>query len=257
MHVLMGLRELGWESGTGAGVDNGGQSRVRPGLTVEVDGATGAVWNAQRSRKLLGDVMQEVGDRGPGDYMIIQTGDVAFEFQWRHPHWGLDKRVGNGVRRPMLFSARLGNVESVRSSISYLSAASTVTAYGQGIGADLLPATVYNHQLTNETLWARRAMLRMSRNSSEDADLEAVAQATLRENWPEISVEISSKELQTSRYNIHWSLGDLVTVEDTVYGRQIDRKVLGVSVTMSPPSTGDGVAVGVSPRLGDFIDVVT
>lgn len=242
--------------GPGAGVDQGGQSRVRPGLSVEVDAATGATWNAQRSRKLLGDVLQEVGDVGPGDYMIIQVGDAAFEFQWRYPHWGVDKRVNNGVRRPMLFSARLGNVESVKSAISYLGAASTVTAYGQGIGADLLPATVYDHTLTNDTLRARRAILRASRSSGEDPDLEAYALAALYENGPDISVDIVSKELQTSRYNVHWQLGDLVTVEDTVYGRRIDRKVQGVNVMLSNGDSGDESGVTVKPRLEGFINVV-
>lgn len=239
--------------GPGAGVDSGGQSRVRPGLSIEADGATGAIWSAQRSRKLLGDVLQEVGDTGPGDYMIIQTGDATMEYQWRNPHWGLDKRVGNGVRRPMLFSARMGNVESLRSAISYLAAASSVTAHGQGTGAGLLPATAYNTTFTDETLWARRALLRFSRNSIDADDLESVAQAALYQNWPEIEVEIVSKELQSSRYNAHWQLGDLVTVEDTVYGRQIDRKVLGVKVVFS--SSGDDAGVRVSPELGSFIDV--
>ena len=78
--------------GPGAGVDAGGYTRVRAGLTIEPDDGAGATWKADRSRKLLGDVLQEVGDAGPGDYMIVQIGDAAFEFQWRSPHWGQDKR---------------------------------------------------------------------------------------------------------------------------------------------------------------------
>lgn len=240
--------------GPGAGVDAGGYTRVRAGLTIEPDGGAGATWKADRSRKLLGDVLQEVGDAGPGDYMIVQIGDAAFEFQWRSPHWGQDKRVGNGARRPMLFAARLGNVATVRSEYSYLDALSAVTVYGQGTSADLLPGTAYDTTLTAITSWARRAALRFSRSSDDADDITNYAQAVLRENQPRVNVDVETVEIVSSRYNVHWQVGDLVTVEDTLYGRQIDRKVLGVTVTFQA-ATATAFGLRATPHLGDFIDV--
>jgi hypothetical protein len=243
--------------GPNAGTDAGGYSRVREGLSVQADAGNGATWEGDRSRKLLGDVLQEIADMptGPGDYMIVQVGDALFDFQWRSPHWGEDKRVGNGVRRPVLFSARMDNVEDVSSSISYLSAASGVIVYGQGVGSTLKPGTAYDTTLTTQTSWARKVLVRQSRSTVDQTALNDFAYGELRENWPEIDVDSTVKQIFSSRYNVHWQLGDLVTVEDTLYGRQIDRKVLGVRVTLEAASDSGGGLVTIRPALGDFINV--
>ena len=240
--------------GPGAGADAGGNTRVRAGVTVETDAGTGATWAGDRSRKLLADVLQEVADVGPGDYMIVQTGDAAFQFQWRSPHWGLDKRLGNGVRRPALFSARVNNVEDVSSIVSYLNAITGAIVYGQGVGPGLKPGTAYDTTLTAATSLARRVTLRQSsRQEVSQTSLDNAAFSILRDNRVEVNVDATVKEIVSSRYNVHWGIGDLTTIEDTIFGRQIDRKVVGVRVNMRSRSGSDPI-VGVTPEFGDFID---
>jgi len=238
--------------GPGAGLDAGGYSRVRTGLSVESDGGTGGTWSGDRSYKLLGDVLQEIANvtTGPGDYMVVQTGDRLLQFQWRSPHWGLDKRVGNGVRRPMLFSARMQNVGSVQSSISYLGSVSGVIVHGQGVGPLQKSGTAYDITLTSLTDWARKVIIREERDAVDQAALNAIASGELYNNWPEVEVDVETKQILSSRYGVHWQVGDLVTAEDTVYGRQVDRKVTAVRVSAS---ADDGV-VTVTPEMGDFID---
>ena len=241
--------------GPGAGLDEGGYSRVREGLSVEADGGAGGTWSGSRSRKLLGDVLDEIGNTvtGPGDYMIIQVGDALFEYQWRSPYWGLDKREGNGERRPVLFSARMGNVENISSSVSYMAAASGVTVYGQGVGELLKPGTAYDTTLTTITSWARKQLIRLKRDTVTQASLNDAAYASLMDNWAEVSVTSTVKEIVSCRYNVHWGVGDLVTAADTIYGRQINRKVTGVRVSLEAEGTQGGV-VKISPELGDYVD---
>jgi len=242
--------------GPGAGLDEGGYSRVRVGLSVEADSGAGGTWSGSRSRDLLGDVLQEVGNTadGPGDYMIVQIGDALFEFQWRSPYWGLDKREGNGVRRPVLFSARMGNVENIFSSISYMAAASGVVVYGQGVGSTLKPGTAYDVSLTTLTSWARKMVVRLKRDTVTQASLNNAARASLMTSRAEVSITSTVKEILSCRYNVHWSVGDLVTAEDTIYGRQIHRKVTGVRVALEVAGE-QGSMVNVSPELGDYVDV--
>ena len=242
--------------GPGAGLDEGGHSRVRVGLSVQADGGAGGTWSGSRSRKVLGDVLVEVGNTatGPGDYMIVQIGDALFEFQWHSPYWGLDKREGNGVRRPVLFSARMGNVENISSSVSYMAAASGVVVYGQGVGELLKPGTAYDTTLTTITSWARKQLIRLKRDTVTQASLNNAAYAALIDNQVEVSVASTVKEIVSCRYNVHWGVGDLVTVADTIYGRQINRKVTGVQVSLEAEGTQGGV-VKISPELGDYVDV--
>jgi len=241
--------------GPGAGTDEGGYTRVRVGLSVEADGGAGGTWTGSRSRKLLGDVLQEIGSTvtGPGDYMIVQVGDALFEFQWRSPYWGLDKREGNGERRPVLFSARIGNMENIISGISYMAAASGVVVYGQGVGSTLKPGTAYDTSLTTLTSWARKMIVRQKRDTVTQAALNDTAYAALMDNRVEVSVTGTVKEILSCRYNVHWGIGDLVTVEDTIYGRQIHRKVTGVRVALESVGTHGGM-VNISPELGDYVD---
>ena len=95
--------------------------------------------------------------------------------------------------------------------------------------------------------------MRFSRSSDDADDINNYAQAVLRESQPRVNVDVETIEIVSSRYNAHWQVGDLVTIEDTLYGRQIDRKVLGVTVALKADS-GAGAAMKITPHLGDFID---
>jgi len=241
--------------GPNAGTDAGGYSRVRAGLTVEADSGSGATWTGDKSRKLLGDVLQEIADTGPGDYMIVQTGNATFEFQWRSPYWGQDKTAGNGERAPVILSARLGNIEGLTSSVSYLKAVSGVIVYGQGTGSSRKAGTSYDTTLTAQTSWARKVVVRQQRSGVDQDALDAEAYAKLRENRPEIRIDGTVKLIASSRYNVHWGLGDLITVEDTLAGRQVDRKIVGVQVSLQAAGSGQtGGVVTVKPELEDFVD---
>lgn len=238
--------------GPGAGTDAGGKSRVRVGLTVEASAGSGGTWQGDRSRELLSDVVRELADvaSGPGDYMIEQVGDAAFEFQWRAPHWGLDKRLGNGVRRPVLFASSQGNVQNMVSSVSYLRAVSGVIAYGQGLSNNLKPGTAYDATLTTTTSWARKVVLRNAgRDAVTQAALDDSAYAELYRQRPETTVETEVLTILSCRYNVHWKIGDLCTVQDTWSGRQVDRKIVGAWVSL--PQDGN---VSIIPDFGDFID---
>lgn len=244
--------------GPGAGLDVGGQSRVRSMLSIEADQFRGGTWAGSRSRKLLGTVIESIADAedGPCDYMIVQTGDMAYEFQLRAPHWGLDRRIGNAQENDaMIFAPRLGNVESLLSSMDYLQSNSGVIAYGQGDASQLKPGTAYDTTFTTITSFARKVGVRYKRNIADQDDLDTAAYEELRQTRPLVDVEISTKMVPSCRYNVHWQVGDLVTIEETQLNRRIARKIKGVNVQLKEAGQESGGTVKVTPEFGDFIDV--
>jgi hypothetical protein len=60
--------------GPSAGVDSLGNSRAMPGLTVATGAALGKTWQGDRANKLLADVLAELAEFGPGDYMVLGAG---------------------------------------------------------------------------------------------------------------------------------------------------------------------------------------
>jgi len=244
--------------GPGAGVDAAGYTRVRAGLSIEADAGSGGTYSGLNARHLVGDILQDMSElaTGPSDYNIVQTGDATFEFQWKSPIWGLDKRVGNGVRRPVLFSAQMGNVENVTSKISYMESCSAAMIYGQGIGMSQKTGAAYDTTFTSLTSWARKVRMRQGRTLVEQETLDDLAYAELKANQRVIDVTCSLIEIIGCRYGTHWEVGDLITVADTVFGRQVHRKVLGAWVSLRSAQGGAvGGTVTFVPELGEYIGI--
>ncbi|GAG50405.1 unnamed protein product, partial [marine sediment metagenome] len=157
--------------GPGAGLDGLGVSRVRPGLTVEADAASGDTWTGRRAYQNLSDVLLEVAEFATADYMIEGTNDddsgpTSFEYRWRDGQWGEDKTRGNtagpgGEPNPaVVFSPWLGTVQSQTVRENKLDDINVCYVAGPGIGAARVVDTVSNAVAESSDPWARRAVMR-------------------------------------------------------------------------------------------------
>jgi len=218
--------------GPSAGVDGLGNSRVMPGLTVAASPALGKTWQGDRADKLLSDVLDELAEYGPGDYMILGSGPAAFTFTWRNTRWGDDKTRGNTAgNAPVVFSPELGNMESVSAGYSHLDEVNAAYVLGQGVGALQKVRTAADAALLALSPWARRAVTRSSRNSYSDDEMDALGAATIAKQRPKRTLSFTARQTPATRYGRDWDLGDLVTA---VYlGREHNLKVVGVTVGWS------------------------
>jgi len=219
-------------------------ARVMPGLTVQVDGATGAVWTGARANRPLQDVLQELGDYAPGDYMIVNTGLPTFEFQWRLNQWGTDVRAGQP--NAVVFSAANGNATNIKFGESHLDEVNVAYVLGQGEGAARTIETVEDAALLAASPWARRAVARDARNESTVAALQDKGAATLLKQRPVRSVTFKALQSTATRYGRDWGLGYLVTVESR--GQSIGQKIRGVRVSMDERGNED-----IQPETEDIV----
>jgi hypothetical protein len=205
---------------------------VKTGLTIEADAATGAVWTGDRGNENLMDVCAELAEYGPGDYMIVGTGAATFQFQWRYPRWGLDKRIGNADGNPpVVFSAQYGTATNITYRYSRLDEANIcdVIGVGRGENADQRTLTVMTGGEVDSPLNAR-SVARTTRSNYDNATLTDMGWKTLDRQQVKRMFSFDARQMPGCRYSVDWDFGDLVTV---VYrGREIGQKVVGVRVNI-------------------------
>ena len=219
------------------------EAGVMPGLAVQADAGTGAVWDGCRANKNLLDVLVELADYGSGDFMVVGTGPATFEFRWRDAYWGLDKTQGNGARPPVTFGPAYRNATNLRYNYSRLVEVNVVYVLGQGTGADRAIMTVTSGA-EGDSPWARRAVSRDARDAPIAA-LPARGYATLYEQRARRTMSFQALPTPACRYGRDWDWGDLTTVE--FRGMTLDQKIVGVRVGMS----SDGVET-VQPETEDL-----
>lgn len=222
--------------GPGAGLDSNGDPRVMPGLSLAAFPASGITWSGGRTNKNLEEVLDEIADFAPADYMVVGIGAALFEVQWRDGRWGEDRTTGNAAGNPVIrFSARSGNVAIVKSRYSHLNAVTTVYVMGQGRGASRKFATVSDAVLLAASPWSRRAIARSQTNEPDTANLAIRGQEQLDKQRARRMFEFRVTQTEAVRYGRDWFMGDLVEVED--YALNVASiKIIGVTISVS----GDG-----------------
>jgi len=221
--------------GAGAGLDTEGLSRVRLGVTETVESDTAVAWSGDKANVNLVDVLQQLANYGPGDYMVVgipqapPSTATTFEFRWRGTRWGLDRTPGNAAGNvPCTFSVFNNNVTNVVFGYNALDEANAVYVAGQG-QMDLrnfrsrasAQATAFN--------WSRRAVMRDARDTNANATLDARGDATLDEMRARYTAAFKVVQTSATRYGRDWDLGDLTRFVDED-GVDTDLKIVGVAV---------------------------
>ena len=226
--------------GPAAGTDDLGLSRVRPRLDLVYPVLSGTQWSGGRAYKLLSDVLVELADIAPADYMIEEedppSGGVQaqtltqFLWSWRSPRWGKDRTRNNEEGNPpLLFSADTRNIQQFKSVYTHLNERNVITVVGQGVGASRKRAMVARNGTIGLSPWARQAVVR-DLSSAEDDELGDKAQEELVAGAPSYNVSFQVLQNEFTRYGRDWDIGDLVHV--ATKGREAIMKIIGVTVTL-------------------------
>jgi hypothetical protein len=228
-----------------AGVDALGNSRVRTGLTATVESETANIWRGNRSNKLLLDVLQELGEFAPGDFMIVGTGASQLRFIWRGTRWGLDRTPGNPLGTPpCVLSTLNNNVTSVTFGYNALDETNVVYVGGQGTGTGRTYLTAATPAATAGN-WLRRAVFRDARDTDNAATLEARAAAELEDGRVKYRASFTVLQTTATRYGRDWDLGDLLRFVDED-GTPRNLQVRGIQVSLN--SEGEET---INPELRD------
>lgn len=218
--------------GAGAGNDALGNSRVRAGLTEVVESDTATTWAGGRSNKNLLDVLLELAEFGPGDFMVSGTGAATFEFRWRATRWGLDRTPGNTAGNvPCVFSVFNNNVTNVQFGYNALDEVNVVYVGGQGQGSIRNYRTRASAEATAFN-WSRRAVFRDARDSNVNGVLDNRGDAILEEQRARYLAAFDVLQTTATRYGRDWDMGDLIRFTDED-GEDFDLKIEGVRVSIS------------------------
>ena len=209
-------------------------SGVMPGLTIQADAGTGATWTGGRANKNLLDVLVELADTAPADFMVVGTGAAAFQFQWRANQWGEDRTWGNAAGIPaVVFDPLLGNCRNVLYTYDRTSETNVCYVLGQGAGSERRIVTRTSGAETDSP-WNRRATARDARNTYSDAALNDKGDEVIDKARARVRTQVDVAQTTATRFGRDWDIGDLVTLR--YRNISVSQKVIGVRVEV----TNDG-----------------
>ncbi len=221
---------------------------VMPGLTIEADGATGASWpSSGRARRNLLDVLVELAEYAPADFMIDGTGAATFEFRWAPDQWGDDKTWGNAGGLPAVsFDARLNNLRNLSYDYDRKNEINICHVLGQGSGEDRRVVT-RTSGAESDSPWNARAVCRDARNTYETAALNRKGDEVLDKMRARVQTTVDVAQTVATRFGRDWDIGDLVTVRDTAFDFEATQKIVGVRVDLANDGTENIQAIMEDP----------
>ncbi len=215
---------------------------VKPGLSVAADTGAGAAWQGARAYKNLYDVLREIGTTTGVDFDIVGVGNGLYEFRTWYPQRGLDctlpvvNLAGGGLNAagnvPVVFSPELGNMRDMSYAVSYLESSNNIIVLGRG--EDLLRE--YTYQASTAAGLSPLNRRTKIENASDQAagDITALNQrATAALETYQAKEHISFEVIQqpNAAFQQHYDIGYVITAQPFP-GLEIDRKVLGVKITV-------------------------
>lgn len=216
-------------AGSGAASD-----RVFSDLSVEADAHAAALLTENARYDNLLDVLQKLAAKGGFDFRFVPLA-TGCEFRTAYPHWGLDRRKGNGVNDEFVLSLdrkTFSELKYVRDATAMVNA---VYVGGQGEGTNR--AVVLRTDTTSIATWKRREAFADARHLTLTSSLQAYGDAELVERAVEESMDGKpALDSWRSANAPTWDLGDLITLYVRAWGRELtaDAKIVAVNVSITP-----------------------
>lgn len=212
-------------------------NRIIPGLSIARDQQRGGQAEYSARYTLLASVVSAIAE---GAYLRygIYPDDIPgnFIFDCRRI-WGTDRRAGTA--NPTIFDLELNNMVLPILSTNRRHEKNVVYVGGQGEGVDRAVIERQNYAATLESPWARSEGFEDARKESDTAALEVVAQQYLEERGSQVEFDFEIYQTAGTRWLRDWFLGDLVTAR--YYGRQFDKEITEVAVTVTSGSASQSV----------------
>lgn len=211
--------------------------RIIPGLSVARDQRRGGDAEYSARYTLLQSVVKAIAE---GAYLHygIEAGDTpgTFIFDCRQI-WGTDRRAGTD--NPTIFDLELNNMVLPILSTNRRHEKNVVYVGGGGQGVDRLIIKREKKTAVEASPWALSEGFEDSRKANTTEELEVVAQRYLEERGERVEFDFEIYQTQGTRWLRDYFLGDLVTAR--YYGRQFDKEITEVAVTVTAGSSAQSV----------------
>lgn len=194
-------------------------ARVFAGLSVLPPAGGYSFAFQRRSYAKLMDVIKEVSNKTEVDFQVAYTGDIETEtmtLEFRAGRIGTDRTLGTNYPTGefLLFDPRRGNMHSPAIVVDRKTEATFCYVGGQGLEDERIVFPVKNNQALNASIWNRIEVYKDSRNN-EEGDVDGYLSAGLEalNDAKALTTFDFTPDLQETRYNIDWFLGDKVTAQ--------------------------------------------
>lgn len=205
-------------------------------MSIDGDSSNGVAMVKAASRALLSDVVIDIcaSSTQQGTYMVAEiVGDAtsALTFRTYVNQRGLDRSADS--TRPMIFSQARKNVENL--TIEQDWSTEVTVAYAAGTGRNDERLVEYAQDTTRLTASPFNRIERLLDYSNVDlrSDLQALAQAAVREGRPKTVITGNLVTAPGSIRGLDYDFGDLVTVETDVGSFDVRLDMIQVSLTPS------------------------
>jgi hypothetical protein len=211
-------------------------SGVTTGLTITAP-AIGTTWEGQRHQQNLLNVIQGISvDVADVEFEMTTTaggGSVGHAFE-------VVARIGTDrstIPAAVVFSTRRGNMAAPDYSNARRESRNRVFVLGPGEQSARIVRTVNNATAQAGSPWAVREVAREATQETTLTGLDNVGRRLLEASKPRESFTFTPIETETSRYGLHYFIGDTVIAvkED---GSQETLRIIGVTISINGGQSG-------------------
>lgn len=215
---------VAYNAGSSATTGNG---RIRTGtitgIATESDGGGGNSTDWYCAFDNLLGTLQDLALIAGGDFDLVKTGAQAWEFRWYATRLGTDRSAS------VIFSLEYDNMANPQYRTRRMAERTVAIVGGQGEGSlrQVGVRTGPNYAASNDI-----EMFTDARNVSSTAGLQAKGDAELEKARAYDEFRFDVLQTAVSLYGKHYFLGDLVTAVNPFTGASLEKKIVGVAVTV-------------------------
>lgn len=221
---------------------------VTQGLAISPDQARGSSWTGARAYRNLLATVQEVAQDSETFFDVVGIGPAEFLFNFYENQRGTDRstiglslatgRNGAG-NRPVVFSAGLGNLQSLAHSVNRSDEITAVLALGQGIEEDRDTVEVDNSVAIAASPWNRREQTYNASQEQSIGGLTSAASAQLLANQKATTFTFTPLLAAATILGREFDWGDIVTAR--YQGEDFHLNIIGK--TTSIDANGESISL--------------
>lgn len=161
---------------------------------------------------------------------IVAPTPDTLEFRTYIQQRGVDHRFPGGFN-PVIIGPEFGNMGECTSSTDWRGEVTYAKAGGRGDGAARLTATAQDSERIGASPFGLREKFVQATQYTTTTGLQAEAEATVRQGRPKTIFKGRILDTPDTRYGIHWSWGDFVTVQ--AFGQSFDARIEAITVSVA------------------------
>ena len=187
--------------------------------------------------------IREAGSSTACDFSVESSGIAGFNFRTYYPYYGNDKTTGTASA--VVFSLERSNMNVPGYLDNHAEEVTSIFVLGSGEGANRNVYNIVSESASSVSVYNRIESQVDAQEAEDAAAITAVSNLALQENRRIRQLSFVPVETESTRYGLHWVLGDLVTARFDDQEFTCRAEAISVEVTESEGETLNAVMTSV------------